>query len=66
MKDKSVIPIGLYCYTIIDIEMTPKGPVIKVKQCPYWSDGYCEYLESNEGLLFDQSKECGENLGDEE
>jgi hypothetical protein len=71
-KDKSLIPLGLYCYTHI-------GPG-KYEPCPYWSirkdkpsqeNGYCEFLnigdwmEEGGGLLWDSVKECGINYGDE-
>jgi hypothetical protein len=62
-KDKSIIPFGSYCY---------EGNKI----CPYWSkdstkheqnNGFCSYLregdwENDFYLLWDQVKECGENM----
>lgn len=37
----------------------------EMKPCPYFSnkngEAYCTLLESSEGLLFDQVKECGIN-----
>ena len=62
------IPEGLYCYKRISH--------IKIKLCPYWSrrddkpeqeNGYCSYLKIGDwdiplGLLWDQVKECEENI----
>jgi len=77
MKNKSVIPHGMYCYT----RMGYKNGVYKIKPCPYWDkvegkpkqgDGYCHYLETgdweegNLSLLWDQVKECGINEGGQE
>lgn len=60
-KDKSIIPVGQYCYDENGI-------------CPYWDingskpeqeNGYCGYLEKGDweldyfSLLWDQCKECG-------
>jgi len=72
-KDISVIPFGQYCYT----DLTPDGPNLKIKLCPYWSlnkereyqeNGYCSYLEVGDwqeeagfGLLWDQVKLCNIN-----
>ncbi|MFA7101237.1 MAG: hypothetical protein WC196_05855 [Bacilli bacterium] len=48
MKDKTMIPKGFYCYSVIDGERV---------QCPYWSrlkdglyqeDGYCSFLEQGD------------------
>ena len=80
-KDMSKIPMGGYCYEIIDIVPSSKdGCVIRTKPCPYWSrrkglygqvDGYCSYLDIGDeykgasGMLFDQVKECNINTGDE-
>ena len=65
MKDK--IPKGIYCYD-------------KNGKCPYWDkdlskphqeNGYCHYLKTGDweakhiSLLWDQVKECGENLDEE-
>jgi hypothetical protein len=74
-KDTSVIPIGSYCYTPIEVE----GDHYKIKICPYWSrdnekeeqmNGCCSFLgisdHENGTLLWDQIKECGVNEGDEE
>jgi hypothetical protein len=68
MKDESVIPEGLYCYTRVD------G---KYVNCPYWGrddskpeqeSGFCTFLDIrdwDEGtgvpLLWDQVKTCGIN-----
>lgn len=52
MKDTSVIPHGMYCYTIEKVETTPTLK-IQTKVCPYWS--------FDPGLLWDQVKECGVN-----
>jgi len=63
MKDKSVIPEGIYCHGVNGV-------------CPYWSsredkpeqeNGYCSFLEMGDWndepltLLWDQVKECGIN-----
>ncbi len=68
-KNTEVIPEGLYCYSIIGDE---------TKRCPYWDknpdkpsqeNGYCHFLGEGDwdceglSLLWDQCKECGENLG---
>jgi len=59
MKDTSVIPKGLYCYTYVNGEKV---------QCPYWKrlskeegglyqeDGYCAYLEQSD---WDINEEVG-------
>lgn len=66
-KDTSKIPKGIYCYD-------------ENGKCPYWSiredreeqeNGYCKFLEMGDGengifLLWDQVKECTENLDDED
>ncbi len=72
-KSTEVIPEGLYCYTY-----DSDGAL---KLCPYWdkfdehepqNDGYCHFLEEGDwdvdglSLLWDQCKECGENLGEDE
>jgi hypothetical protein len=72
-KDKSLIPLGLYCYTYIGLG--------KYKPCPYWDlrkdkpiqgNGYCAFLnigdwmEEGSGLLWDSVKECKINYDDEE
>lgn len=66
--DTSVIPVGYYCYN-------------KSGNCPYWSscedkpiqeNGYCAYLGEGDwdsiglSLLWDQCKECGVNMGEDE
>jgi hypothetical protein len=60
-KDKKLIPFGVYCY-------------YGSYKCPYWFKdyqqdiGYCSFLELCDtdqeclGLLWDQVKECGENM----
>jgi len=73
-KDRTVIPIGYYCYTYKSYRKK-EGFYL----CPYWStredkpnheNGYCSYLEYGdwEGLsmLWDECKECGINIGNEE
>jgi hypothetical protein len=67
-KDTSVIPRGYYCYDANGL-------------CPYWSSdltrgeqnyGYCAYLEEGDweelrcSLLWDQVKECSENMDNKE
>lgn len=71
MKNTDVIPKGFYCYSIVDGEHDT---------CPYWDtsedhrpqdNGYCHFLGEGDwdveglSLLWDQCKECGENLGEE-
>jgi len=71
-KDISVIPPGMYCYTMIGVS----NMRLDIIPCPYWSlspdhedqdNGYCAFLESGDweddgmGLLWDQVKACGEN-----
>lgn len=65
MKINTKIPKGCYCYDENGL-------------CPYWDkdltkpdqeNGYCHYLKKGDdelklGLLWDQCKECGENLDD--
>lgn len=78
MKDKKLIPLGIYCYAITG--RNPKTGRIQRKICPFWSmrkdkpeqvNGYCSYLEEGDwefpggGLLWDQVKECGINMGDD-
>lgn len=56
-------------------------PYFKTKMCPYWSinknypkqeNGYCAFLGTGDwmfpgfGLIWDQVKECGENLEEDE
>ena len=70
------IPEGPYCYTSLGVEMTDRGPVIKIKKCPYWEyvgpqRARCNFLKVDDddedacGLLWDQVKECGINEGDD-
>jgi len=56
MKDKSVIPLGGYCYSII------KGDFII---CPYWSikpnlpeqyNGYCAFLDRDDIEIAEESE----------
>lgn len=80
-KDTSVIPKGIYCYTIKNVEMTENGPIVHKNRCPYWSlnpnkesqdNGYCSFLNVGDwesptgGLLWDMVKECGINDDDED
>lgn len=80
-KDKSVIPYGDYCYSILEEPCEKNNWKIKAKICPYWSlqegpedgnNGYCSFLEKGDwetfsvGLLWDQVKECGINTYDDE
>ena len=68
MRDVNGIPSGLYCYD-------------EAGCCPFWSkdamrepqeNGYCSFLVRGDwegeagGLLWDQCKECGENMDDED
>jgi hypothetical protein len=66
MRDANGIPRGLYCYDEQGL-------------CPHWSkdktretqeNGHCKFLKLGDwdipgGLLWDQCKECGENMGRE-
>jgi hypothetical protein len=80
--DTSVIPVGPYCYTLVEIvQGDPAVPaVIRTRPCPYWGlreiegskYGYCAHLKTGDWeddgtlLLFDQVKECGLNDPDDE
>jgi len=70
------IPQGVYCYTLLSVEINQKeGFKLNKKVCPYWSldperpsqeNGYCSFLKKGDwelksGLLWDQCKECGIN-----
>lgn len=78
MKDTSKIPKGVYCYTWY--ESVDNGYFAHRQPCPYWSrrgdkpeqeNGYCSFLEHGDweqehlSLLWDQCKECGINMDDE-
>lgn len=66
MKRNTEIPKGCYCYDENGL-------------CPHWEkrhdkpeqeNGYCHYLQKGDwdftfGLLWDQCKECGVNLDEE-
>lgn len=67
MRDTNGIPSGLYCYD-------------EHGRCPHWGkdskrepqeNGYCSFLKRGDwdgdggGLLWDQCKECGENMDEE-
>lgn len=70
-KDTSIIPDGLYCYTIsnakkIGYSIKPCPYFDRIKDAPAQENGYCHYLEEGDldlpgGLLFDSCKECGIN-----
>ena len=74
-KDKSVIPIGHYCYTI-DEEKNETNPIngYWIKTCKYYrsmknqSDAGCTYTGfiGFDPCLGDQCKICGENYGNED
>lgn len=72
------IPVGFYCYERLgeDASITTG---FKIRPCPFWSkregkpeqqDGYCSLLGAGDweqdglSLLWDQVKECNENIGD--
>jgi hypothetical protein len=72
MLDETVIPEGIYCYTIRKIEYQKDNgmPRIKLNLCPYWKYitsedrvecTFCELMGiPYDGLLLDdQCKECG-------
>jgi len=76
MKDKTVIPKGDYCYTILETPSKENDFVLKINPCIYWrkdtghdeqENGYCLFIEKGDwdfksfGLLWDQVKECGIN-----
>lgn len=68
MKDESVIPEGVYCYTIVNGKRV---------NCPYWGrdssrpqqeSGFCTFLNERDWddipgipLLWDQVKSCNIN-----
>lgn len=71
--DESVIPKGLYCYTISEIV---NDRIVKTNICPYLRNvhnkpeqmnGFCLYLDKGDwqeygtDLLWDMVKECGVN-----
>jgi len=65
VKDESVIPKGLYCYTRIDGKHT---------RCPYWArlkdakhqeNGYCAFLEKSDWELNEEKYIKEYWLGDE-
>lgn len=75
-RDVSVIPQGSYCYEPLRVE---NGRMV-VKPCPYWSSqpergeqqyGHCAFLGYGDwevdgvSLLWDQVKECGQNMDEE-
>ena len=69
VKDTSIIPEGMYCYTGIKME---KG-VYYTKLCPYWDAikdvdeqecGYCHYLEEGDSYLNDTMILCDEKTGE--
>ena len=77
MADDSRIPEGLYCYKNLGFD--PVSNRIKIEACPYWGkdpsrpeqgNGFCTKLGVNDWdddrftLLWDQVKECVENVGD--
>lgn len=78
-KDTSVIPVGMYCYEPVIKDFMGIGKVVR-NRCPYWrriegqpkqANGYCDYLEKGDYdgstfLLWDQCKECGVNMGEDE
>ena len=74
--DKSKIPEGPYCY---GVSVNSDGEN-EIRICPYWhkdetreeqNNGYCSFLDEGDweveglSLLWDQCKECGINLGEE-
>ena len=68
MKNENGIPHGEYCY---DEEGLCKHWCINDNE-PEQMNGYCKYLKIGDwmgdhgtGLIWDQCKECGENLSDE-
>lgn len=70
------IPHGSYCYKFLGLSENGK---FLTKRCPHWSidrtkpeqeNGYCAFLkrgdweQSGLSLLWDEVKECSENLND--
>lgn len=58
-KDTSCIPVGCYCYGVVDIGNNDTGQKFNIKttKCPYWSlntnrayqeNGYCSFLEEGD------------------
>lgn len=66
MKDKSIIPEGLYCYSYTGETKIYKGyKYPKTKPCPYFKyvngEAFCDFLKVDDYLLEDQVKICGVN-----
>ena len=72
-----LIPEGEYCYSVETLE---DGFVVR-KTCPFWdkildfpkqNNGYCHFRKKGDwqssgiGLLWDQCKECGMNINDDD
>lgn len=77
-REYTKIPKGHFCYTMLGPMKDGKLPI---RKCPYWYAaedapeqmyGYCSYLrlgdwmEEGTMLLWDQVKQCGENIEDED
>ena len=74
------IPCGEYCYALLEIGKNDSGvPFMRTKKCPFWANdtnepqnAYCAVLgeddDSCEGLslIWDQVKECGYNIDEDE
>jgi hypothetical protein len=75
----SFIPSGPYCYNMEGVDDTERGPLVRIRTCPYWAlntddgeaKGYCAHLKASDGdeggpmFLFDHVKECGVNDDDD-
>lgn len=71
-KSTKLIPVGIYCHSVVEVNSSDGGKQLKRKPCPYWmlhsekrtqENGYCEFLDQGDwegkgGLLWDQVKEC--------
>lgn len=60
-KAENIVPKGTYCYTILKIKfdkMKVKPPLIKTKNCKYFSNSYCALMQEE---VEDQVKICGIN-----
>ena len=78
-ENSSLIPRGMYCYTVVSFETNSKVGRLNIIPCPHWSrredkpeqeSGYCSYLKKGDwepplGLLWDMCKECWVNVDED-
>lgn len=79
MNNHPEIPVGYYCYRTVGLDAQTGR--LKIEVCPHWScrhdkldqeNGYCCLLGRGDwevrgiSLLWDQVKECGINIKDED